>query len=561
MFENSTILGSVSKFKNTSDEKTDCFRLPFSFLFVCEFCSNFNLYESKIMKLKIIFTLILSINGCLFSQVVIPPCVPSVGGTPATDEPPGCYLCGPIYAGTTHGFTPDSITFDFPCGTIENSQWITLETGASGTMEVTILSTGCKKNRGVEMAIYDSDFNLVSNCFSPPDTSLPGNIVASGLIPGDLYQLMIDGVDGDSCNILVTRTAGSHPGGWNPYIWKKRSAFYCVNSEIDFSSGLVTSTYSYEWKVDSTAEIVSGQGTRNTKIKWLTPGKKYIEARIFASCVISPIVIKDSIEIIDTIPFFNKTEFVCAGEMLPPKDTIQLANGLGCPFFQIRAFEQFTPSPATIVERLCFGKTFNIPEANLEFDSSGIYDLILPNIGQYGCDSIMNLTLEIGSPILENLTCQSFENRVQVTWKKNEFATHYRVYVNNRLVVNTTNLFFNQYNLGADSTVNIKVLPIVNGDAECLFFPDSIDCSSLPTSSTHNFSLSENVTLLPNPTSGKVQITSPTFVEWVSVFDISGREIQHSTKVEIDLSKQAPGIYFFKIKTQNGFIAKRVILF
>ena len=139
----------------------------------------------------------------LFAQT---PCLPGLDGTHAGDAPPGCTMCGPIYQGHMNGFTPDSVSFDFPCGTIENSQWLSLFPDRHGTIAVTILSSDCLHGFGIQFAIYDKNLNRVSDCVSNRTANLPENLMVTDLDPLESYLLMIDGNAGDECEILVLST-------------------------------------------------------------------------------------------------------------------------------------------------------------------------------------------------------------------------------------------------------------------------------------------------------------------------------------------------------------------
>src|SRR5690606_10568280 len=109
-----------------------------------------------------------------FLQAQLPPPCGIAG-----DEPPGCVLCGQVYAGNTRGFNPDFFATDF-CGTIENNQWLSFVAGATSAT-VSITAFNCHDSLGVEMALYDLNFNKVSNCFSSGGRNIPGSVTANGL--------------------------------------------------------------------------------------------------------------------------------------------------------------------------------------------------------------------------------------------------------------------------------------------------------------------------------------------------------------------------------------------
>ena len=119
------------------------------------------------------------------------------GGVPGGDYPPGCFLCTNFYAGNTDGFTPDTILYDFPCGTVENSQWLTFEAGTSDNIFFDIFLRNC--TQGIQAVIYDLNLNPVSDCFQVEGSNTIKEFVLLGLTKGEAYYLMIDGLNGDEC--------------------------------------------------------------------------------------------------------------------------------------------------------------------------------------------------------------------------------------------------------------------------------------------------------------------------------------------------------------------------
>ncbi|MEZ4948520.1 MAG: hypothetical protein R2784_03880 [Saprospiraceae bacterium] len=86
----------------------------------------------------------------------------------SSDMLPTCEMCGPIYIGSTAGFSPDTFPYDFPCGNIENSQWWSVTTIGT-TMSFTVVPENCSNNKGLEIALYDIDLNLVTTCEASAD--------------------------------------------------------------------------------------------------------------------------------------------------------------------------------------------------------------------------------------------------------------------------------------------------------------------------------------------------------------------------------------------------------
>jgi len=83
---------------------------------------------------------------------------------------------------------------------------------------------------------------------------------------------------------------------------------------------------------------------------------------------------------------------------------------------------------------------------------------------------------------------------------------------------------------------------------------------------------SKNISIYPNPTSGKVTLkidqetTSNNQISDISISNITGKVIYNkqfsiqTNKIELDLSDYGKGLYFVKIKTNEGIITKKLIL-
>ena len=162
-----------------------------------------------------------------------------------------CILCGNGFVGNTNGFTTDLVTYDFPCGTIENSQWTTIIADAT-TMAITITSFNCSGAIGVEFALYDQDLSLVSDCFSSEGTETVGTITASDLIVGDRYHLLIDGYNGSSCGFSALISGGLEMlPPVTPVTVMNDSpnpeGVFCVGEEVCFEIEEVPFATNYEW--------------------------------------------------------------------------------------------------------------------------------------------------------------------------------------------------------------------------------------------------------------------------------------------------------------------------
>jgi len=157
------------------------------------------------------------------------------------DEPPGCLTCGSTFIGNTVGYTIDSVLFDFPCGEIENSQWVSMVVNSGRKLEVAVGSTSCQNGKGLEAGIYDQDLNLVSNCGV---TNTPNNVlilVAENLNSGEEVMNL------DTLVVDETKT-------------------YCFGDEICFSVDANVPATSFTWQSFEGLELTSGGEAQDTFI-------------------------------------------------------------------------------------------------------------------------------------------------------------------------------------------------------------------------------------------------------------------------------------------------------
>ena len=84
----------------------------------------------------------------------------------------------------------------------------------------------------------------------------------------------------------------------------------------------------------------------------------------------------------------------------------------------------------------------------------------------------------------------------------------------------------------------------------------------------------ENITLVPNPTTGELRISpaggglrgwnnGELRIEKVEIFDVYGRKLNHlitsSSNHLINISQLPAGVYFVKVVTEQGEVMKKVI--
>lgn len=99
----------------------------------------------------------------------------------------------------------------------------------------------------------------------------------------------------------------------------------------------------------------------------------------------------------------------------------------------------------------------------------------------------------------------------------------------------------------------------VDGDA-CGF---TIILNGFDTSCTSSFNdvfVADKLFVVPNPTNGQVQIETDLQVDEIAIYDFSGRLLQKELDTFFDMNRFGAGIYFLKIKTNEGVGVKRVVV-
>lgn len=483
--------------------------------------------------------------------------MPTTGGIPASNEPPGCSLCGPIYQGSTVGFTADSVDFDFPCGTVDNSQWITIVVDATGNLQATILASNCSQAQGVELAIYDQNLNIVSNCFSSGGVNFPGNVAASGLMPGTPYYIFIDGFNGDECDILVTTSGGVNTGSPEPpgpFTISPDTSPLCVGVIVCYSIESVANANQYEWIIPGNSEIVSGGGSQDTTvcIGFTAPGGGVVRVTPSNPCfpgipALTPVVV------LPILPTLLPPVFYC------PEDTSGFLRdtcfktALGCDSCIMSIFVPNVQVPNLIDAYVCAGSCFQVGDSC--YSKSPTSTIRILDAQQNGCDSLIILSLAesdtVPAPII---SCNPTSSSIQFTWNDLPNASEYLIFANGDSIGRTFDANFQIDSLIIGDTVEFTIQPI--GDF-CNFEMGVISCS-LNTTSADDFEKTDFL-IFPNPTSGVITVRSEKSIENLKILTPSGNLLFESKGNEADLSQLANGVYFLVIESKKRIFIKKVV--
>jgi hypothetical protein len=85
--------------------------------------------------------------------------------------------------------------------------------------------------------------------------------------------------------------------------------------------------------------------------------------------------------------------------------------------------------------------------------------------------------------------------------------------------------------------------------------PDLTPCNNLSISDFIQIEIS----LYPNPTDGKIQITSNTTIHKIEVYNVLGSIVDEFYTNTLDLSEQPDGIYFLRIQSESRIFSEKVV--
>jgi gliding motility-associated-like protein len=290
---------------------------------------------------------------------------------------------------------------NFCTTTAHHMQWIGFIAGSTN-LTLTVSVFNCQGNGGLEVGIYKSldctTFQLVSNCdgdISPNTTGTFTNTVP--LTIGQYYYFVMDGNQNDICeyriNVLSGTTevmplsvSGNIDGDFT--VCPGRSELY----ELEVPNGAAR----FDWTLNGTP-IGTPQDTAVT-IDWLLPGNYNLCVLASNTCdTASPtcrtIVCK-------AIPPTILNEQICSGDCFEIGDTticdagdyeLHFMGQEGCDSIVMLNLSVF-PSVITDLDlKICDGDTIFI--GTKACTMSGVFQEVLVN--QYGCDSTVNLNLEV----------------------------------------------------------------------------------------------------------------------------------------------------------------------
>jgi hypothetical protein len=103
--------------------------------------------------------------------------------------------------------TPSGTTTTW-CSTIENDQYLGFIAGSS-TVSITFTNTGCSTGSGLQGAIHGPQCSgTTQGCQTGIGVGASATITGTGLVVGEVYYLVIDGIAGSQCGLQITNASG-----------------------------------------------------------------------------------------------------------------------------------------------------------------------------------------------------------------------------------------------------------------------------------------------------------------------------------------------------------------
>jgi len=514
--------------------------------------------------MKLTFTLPLFLFFSIFSAAQLP-CLPDAGGVLASDEPPGCLLCDQIYAGSTAGFTKESFDYEFLCGEIENSQWISVKANKFGFVDVNLVLDSCQNSNGIQMALYDKNFNKKGPCISSNSIGNSLNLRTNALEPYEEYWLMIDGQLGDICGFTIANSSRyltivnlitSSDGN-------RRET--CLGGQVCYNVNRDTNVIRIDWNTTGGNILSGGQsGDASICIEFNRLGNQRIEVEMEYKC---NNFIRGVYDVqVNSSPIFTEDIIMerCPGEFPLEyhgtqinsfgQSTIILQTAAGCDSVYNYFISEKIDSHLNTY-RVCENDTLFIDTAQIT--TSGTYRFFYPGGNVLQCDSIHVATVEIVDTSAPKISCviDTFINALGIIWNENPHVDFYRLTLNDTSIfLSDRRSYLYQTNI-SNEVVEVSVKPFSD---YCLHHEAKLTCVAPPL--TTNIQDLEEIQLevYPNPSTGNFKILSRNAIEKIEVFDLSGKRILIENSSEIDLKDFDAGIYFFKIFTSTGSILKKV---
>lgn len=174
-----------------------------------------------LMLMRSKFTLIMlfsAMSFCMsdiYSQCSTVPCPFPM----QTNDPTlACILPSPLSLNCHSGVTNNLPVVALPpswCTTIENNHWYAFVADAT-SVSFDLECTTCSGGTGIQAAIFSTsdcvNFTFVSPCYGGINAGQTQTVTGTGMVPGQVYYLMIDGQAGAGCNYNINGSSNNVTG-------------------------------------------------------------------------------------------------------------------------------------------------------------------------------------------------------------------------------------------------------------------------------------------------------------------------------------------------------------
>jgi len=316
-----------------------------------------------------------------------------------TNDPKlACILPGPQALNCHEGSTNNQPIIAQPpswCTTIENNHWYAfVATGPTATFEIEC--TGCASGQGIQAAVFETtdcvNFNFVSPCYGGINVGSTTTVVGSGLTPGQVYYLMIDGQAGAICDYSINGSSNTVTGF---------PTNICIPSS---STGFYSATELSQWVIQPpSAGVILGSPVANdVNVQWTGAGTAQICATSLecpgAPPMCIPITIGNDVMSTEEAEVCIGGAVVCGGQTFFTAGvypiTYQTWNGCDSNITCI-----ITPIPPVFVgpiqADICAPDYYEI--CGNFYVESGIYTNTCVN--WQGCDSTVTVDLAVMNPM------------------------------------------------------------------------------------------------------------------------------------------------------------------
>ncbi len=375
-------------------------------------------------KKLLLFCALLFNSLAVMAQVPIPdPCEPAGTTVPAENCPSACINCDfNGYMGTSSGWSQDPAPQGW-CSQIQNDQWLGFIAGTAGAT-FNITPSNCTGGNGLQAAVYPAGCNDDPIGCNPGCQGCGTTVVsfAVTMIPGSNYYLIIDGFSQDECDftisVLPPIAVEAQPLGAAGAVTGPATG--CPGGTAAFALPVVSQAGFYTWTSTTPGVLFNGveapatfeaPGGRNVQVTFPTgvTGNVTICVEPANSCFTGMQRCK-TINIQPIPPTTLPKAIVCNEDVpyeLPWGDPVSVSGTYqttytsfqGCDSTVRQMVQVLPPKISNQTKYVCAGDCVSI--CGQQFCDQGVHIEVCESF--QGCDSTVNLTLNVLNPIAQIL--------------------------------------------------------------------------------------------------------------------------------------------------------------